>query len=475
MAEVRKRIVRRRRGGRTLFCVLAETTDRSFGCYTTRAQAERRLRQIERFKNQDDADMTTKKDDISKAAHVHTFGIGDAAVVTSSADGDPHSHTVALPGGGRATTSRVDSGPGHNHVIVVEGRTLTSSGPKDETARAKGKARRKRKEPAAKSLLPRVLDPETVCDPLPDEGSGLPPSLEADVPPEYRYWLCEKAEDAALVREALVEAALFTGDTVLEVNGQLRRVVKEVVEKTYLPIVSTEGAVVVPDEREPIEKFAQYVDDDAAFIDAALLEIIGLDTAVGKVAKAARPIVVEAPADVEHVNALRAVADVYRVLNAPGRVFAATCEVAGSPLVKRIATSIDSTVVNKYFGQEREMRILVKQDAEEERIVYGIVLEPDQVDKQNDTITEGEIRQAAHKFMEEYGTLGLQHDEVITGRAKILETFIAPVDFTVGEGTVRKGSWVMAERLDKDLFAKAKAGKLTGFSIGGRGNRVPVR
>jgi site-specific DNA-adenine methylase len=41
-----KRIVSR--GGR--FCVLSETTGRSFGCYDTKAEAEARLRQLERFK-----------------------------------------------------------------------------------------------------------------------------------------------------------------------------------------------------------------------------------------------------------------------------------------------------------------------------------------------------------------------------------------------------------------------------------------
>ncbi len=47
---VAKKIVQRQRGGKKIYCVEAETTGRSFGCFPTKAGASRRLAQIERFK-----------------------------------------------------------------------------------------------------------------------------------------------------------------------------------------------------------------------------------------------------------------------------------------------------------------------------------------------------------------------------------------------------------------------------------------
>ena len=42
---IRERMV----DGRRMYCVIGERTGKNFGCYRTRAEAEARLRQIERF------------------------------------------------------------------------------------------------------------------------------------------------------------------------------------------------------------------------------------------------------------------------------------------------------------------------------------------------------------------------------------------------------------------------------------------
>jgi hypothetical protein len=48
---------------------------------------------------------------------------------------------------------------------------------------------------------------------------------------------------------------------------------------------------------------------------------------------------------------------------------------------------------------------------EDERGAYvlGIVLEPERVDAQQDIYSAAEVREAAHRFMEEYRNLGLMH------------------------------------------------------------------
>lgn len=114
-------------------------------------------------------------------------------------------------------------------------------------------------------------------------------------------------------------------------------------------------------------------------------------------------------------------------------------------------------------------------DGVDERYVLGIVLEPDIVDAQSDTYSVEEIRQAEHKFMQSYRNMGLMHKEFVNEDVKILESYLAPVDFTLGDVTVKKGTWLMAVRvLDDTLWKQVKGGGLTGFSIGGSAVRKPV-
>ncbi len=113
-------------------------------------------------------------------------------------------------------------------------------------------------------------------------------------------------------------------------------------------------------------------------------------------------------------------------------------------------------------------------DPNDERYVLGIVLEPEVVDAQGDIYSTEEIRAAAHRFMEEFGGLGLMHRLRVNDQVKVLESYLAPTDFTIGELTVRKGTWMLAVRvLSDELWDRVKSGDLTGFSIGGSARRVP--
>jgi DNA adenine methylase len=113
-------------------------------------------------------------------------------------------------------------------------------------------------------------------------------------------------------------------------------------------------------------------------------------------------------------------------------------------------------------------------DPDDERYVLGVVLEPEVVDAQGDIYSAEEVRQAAHRFMEEFGGLGLMHRFRVNDQVKVLESYLAPVDLTLGGATVRKGTWLLAVRiLSDELWEQVKDGQLTGFSIGGSARRVP--
>jgi DNA adenine methylase len=109
---------------------------------------------------------------------------------------------------------------------------------------------------------------------------------------------------------------------------------------------------------------------------------------------------------------------------------------------------------------------------DEERYVLGIVLEPETLDAQKDIYSAVEIRDAAHRFMEEYRNVGLMHRELVNGRVKILESYLAPADFDLAGSRIKKGTWLLAVRiLDDDLWRQVKDGEIGGFSIGGSANR----
>lgn len=125
---------------------------------------------------------------------------------------------------------------------------------------------------------------------------------------------------------------------------------------------------------------------------------------------------------------------------------------------------------------ERDIQVIKLEH--EQRVVRGVVLEPDVVDSQDDIMTSGEIEKAAHGFMVEVqrgvGAIDDTHAEA-PADAVIVESFLAPVEFSEGEQTIRKGSWVLAVKVfDEELWQSVKSGDRTAFSIHGRAERVPV-
>ncbi|MCU4956075.1 hypothetical protein COL22_17130 [Bacillus thuringiensis] len=111
---------------------------------------------------------------------------------------------------------------------------------------------------------------------------------------------------------------------------------------------------------------------------------------------------------------------------------------------------------------------------EEKQLVTGVVYEPDVEDSHGDKMTAEEIEKAAYTFMENYQHIDKQHDE-IAGKGTVVENWIAKSDMTVGEQEVKAGTWLMTVRVDDaDTWEEIKKGEVTGFSMGGFGERVEI-
>lgn len=118
---------------------------------------------------------------------------------------------------------------------------------------------------------------------------------------------------------------------------------------------------------------------------------------------------------------------------------------------------------------------IVKADAAKQ-IVYGIVLEPEFIDAQNEWMTADDIERTAHLYLQKSRVVGKNHMDLV--KAVPVESYIAPCDFTLDGGQygsqfVKKGSWVLAVKiLDRAEWDKIVEGEYTGFSIGGFGLRI---
>jgi hypothetical protein len=117
---------------------------------------------------------------------------------------------------------------------------------------------------------------------------------------------------------------------------------------------------------------------------------------------------------------------------------------------------------------QRNVQIIAKREELEERFVLGVVLEPEEVDSQKHIYSEADVRKAAHNFLEVHARMGLMHTEDVTGKIKILESFVAPVNMEIDGVAVKKGTWLLGARIvDDELWEGVKNGKFNGWSIGG--------
>lgn len=124
------------------------------------------------------------------------------------------------------------------------------------------------------------------------------------------------------------------------------------------------------------------------------------------------------------------------------------------------------------------MTVPVLKFNDEKQLVYCVVLEPDELDAQDDFMDADDIEDTAHNYLLDSRVVGSEHTEPI--KAAPVESFIAPQDFSVDKGKygpqmVKKGSWVIGLKVfDPKEWDKVKSGEYTGVSVGGAGLRTAV-
>ncbi|RJS56734.1 XkdF-like putative serine protease domain-containing protein [Bacillus subtilis] len=118
----------------------------------------------------------------------------------------------------------------------------------------------------------------------------------------------------------------------------------------------------------------------------------------------------------------------------------------------------------------KEVKVLAK-EADEQKLVYGIVYEPDTVDAHGDFMTAAEIEKAAHGFLKDAREIDKQHD-FQGGVGEVVESYVAPADFEMNGETIKKGSWVLVTKASEEVWEQIKKGEITGYSMAGTAETI---
>ncbi|TYS31768.1 XkdF-like putative serine protease domain-containing protein [Bacillus pumilus] len=114
---------------------------------------------------------------------------------------------------------------------------------------------------------------------------------------------------------------------------------------------------------------------------------------------------------------------------------------------------------------QKEIKVIAKAD-DAQRLVYGIVYEPNVADAHGDYMTPEEIEKAAHGFLKDARHIDKQHD-FQDGVGEVVESYIAPADFEVGGELIQKGSWVLVTKASDEIWEQIQKGEITGYSMAG--------
>lgn len=132
------------------------------------------------------------------------------------------------------------------------------------------------------------------------------------------------------------------------------------------------------------------------------------------------------------------------------------------------------SLIEKHFGgssktteDEKPEEVAIAKSVDIEKKVFtAVVLRPNEVDLHGDIYSEEVVEKACYDYLEYSRGANLQH-LVDTQLAAPVESYIAKSDFSLGEGQVKAGDWVLSMRINNDeLWEKCKSGEFTGFSVG---------
>ena len=122
-----------------------------------------------------------------------------------------------------------------------------------------------------------------------------------------------------------------------------------------------------------------------------------------------------------------------------------------------------------------EKTVHIAKSDSKRRVAYGIVLAPDEVDDEQDTISKEEIEKAAYAFMLAGRSQQVDSDhDGEAGKGFVAESWLVRSgDPLFAEES--EGAWTVGIKVtDTETWERVEQGELTGFSVAGLARRTPV-
>lgn len=109
---------------------------------------------------------------------------------------------------------------------------------------------------------------------------------------------------------------------------------------------------------------------------------------------------------------------------------------------------------------------VIKAANEELKQVLFVAMLPDSTDLHGDYTSSEEVRKAKESFNKSQMNTNLFH-LAMTDKFEVIESYLSPVDFVLGDKFVAKGTWLMNLQVhDDELWDLIKDGEINGISIG---------
>lgn len=123
--------------------------------------------------------------------------------------------------------------------------------------------------------------------------------------------------------------------------------------------------------------------------------------------------------------------------------------------------------------------LLDKADGDEaKRIGYAAAMIPREPDKEGDVVPTATVERAAHGFLKDDGGIDTDHS-LIDGEGEPVESWVLKEERTFslpdgGEETYPAGTWMLGVEWGQEAWKRIKEGELTGLSIYGMAEHVPL-
>ena len=139
------------------------------------------------------------------------------------------------------------------------------------------------------------------------------------------------------------------------------------------------------------------------------------------------------------------------------------------------ARSIRDPILKRAPGLEARLKFVAKASDATERVSYGPIYVPFEIDLQGQYMTEREVAKTAHRFIaSQDGLTKVMHWQTGTKAGEPVGVIVESALARPGDPVYPRGTWHGAVKWHPAVWPRVESGELTGFSMGGDWTVIPI-